>query len=68
MDGKVHKPNKKSVNHNTLNSTTDEDQKAKLNDIRDGFNFPIVNFPFISSNSTTTTEYIFNISKLKTFC
>lgn len=58
MDGKVHKRNKKSVNHNTLKLTTDEDQN-----ICDCLNCPIVNFPFISSNSTTAPEYIYFTSQ-----
>ena len=48
----------------TLKSKTEEDEKPKLYDKLDDFTFPIVNFPFISSNIPASSAYGLYISQL----
>jgi hypothetical protein len=47
----------------TLRSTTEEDSKTKLFDKCDYFTFPIVNFPFTSSNIPASPKYGVYISQ-----
>ena len=48
----------------TLRSTTEEDLKTKLYDKCDYFTFPLINFPFISSNIPASPAYGVYISQL----
>ena len=48
----------------TLKFTTEEDIKTKLYEKRDDFTLPIVNFPFISSNTPASPAYGVYISHL----